>query len=43
MKKMMGLIAIIFLVGVNAVVAQDDFERTEEYAIVDVFEYGKRK
>ena len=43
MKKMMGLIAIMLLIGVNAVVAQDDSERTEDYAIVDVFEYGKKK
>jgi len=43
MKKMIGLIALLFLVGVNAVSAQNDLERTEEYAILDVFEYGKKK
>jgi len=40
---MIGMTAILFLIGICTVLAQDNSERTEEYAIVDVFEYGKKK
>ena len=31
------------MVGICAITAQEESERTEEYAILDVFEYGKKK
>jgi hypothetical protein len=43
MRMMIGMIALLILIGTNAVSAQNDMERTEEYAILDVFEYGKKK
>jgi hypothetical protein len=43
MKKLIGIITLLTLVGASTVSAQDERVRTEEYAILDVFEYGKKK
>ena len=43
MKKCIGLIVILIFIGTSIISAQEDRVRTEEYAILDVFEYGKKK
>jgi len=43
MKKFIGLIIILCLSGLSGLFAQSESGQTEEYAIVDVFELGKKK
>jgi len=43
MKKLIGIMVILFLLGTFKSFAQTSSNKTEEYAIVDVFETGKKK
>ena len=43
MKNHFKIILIVFLLGFTKSFAQTTSNNTEEYAIIDVFEYGKKK